>query len=104
MADEFAPRNLRARLATLQDRITQARASLEARGIVSDDQLAVLTDLIEKHDEIRGSLEDRRTVTELHHSKASAQTDALESTLNRWLQSVESKFSKPGARNPSASV
>ncbi len=78
MADEFAPRNLRARLATLQDRITQARASLEARGIVSDDQLAVLTDLIEKHDEIRGSLEDQKTVTELHHSKASAQTDALE--------------------------
>ena len=33
MADEFAPRNLRARLATLQDRIAQARASLEAHGI-----------------------------------------------------------------------
>jgi len=103
MADEFAPLNLRARLATLQDRIAQARASLEAHGI-KGEQLAVLTDLIEKHDAIRGSLEDQATVTELHHSKASAQTDALESALNRWLQSVESKFSKPGARNPSASV
>src|SRR6185369_5513717 len=103
MADEFAPLNLRARLATLQDRIAQARASLEAHGI-KGEQLAVLTNLIEKHDAIRGSLEDQETVTELHHSKASAQTDALESSLDRWLQSVESKFSKPGARNPSASV
>ena len=79
MADEFAPLNLRARLATLQDRIAQARASLEAHGI-KGEQLAVLTDLIEKHDAIRGSLEDQATVTELHHSK----------------------FANPTGRNPSA--
>ena len=101
MADEFAPLNLRARLATLQDRIAQARASLEAHGI---KQLAVLTDLIEKHDAIRGSLEDQATVTELHHSKASAQTDALEASLDRWLQNVENKFANPTGRNPSALV
>ena len=99
MADEFAPLNLRARLATLQDRIAQARASLEAHGI-KGEQLAVLTDLIEKHDAIRGSLEDQATVTELHHSKASAQTDALEASLDRWLK----KFANPTGRNPSALV
>jgi hypothetical protein len=103
MADEFAPLNLRARLATLQDRIAQARASLEAHGI-KGEQLAVLTNLIEKHDAIRGSLEDQATVTELHHSKASAQTDALESSLDRWLQNVENKFANPTGRNPSALV
>ena len=103
MADEFAPLNLRARLATLQDRIAQARASLEAHGI-KGEQLAVLTDLIEKHDAIRGSLEDQATVTELHHSKASAQTDALESSFDRWLQNVENKFANPTGRKPSALV
>jgi DNA-binding MarR family transcriptional regulator len=103
MADEFAPLNLRARLATLQDRIAQARASLEAHGI-KGEQLAVLTNLIEKHDAIRGSLEDQATVTELHHSKASAQTDALESSFDRWLQNVENKFANPTGRKPSALV
>ena len=103
MADEFAPLNLRARLATLQDRIAQARASLESHGI-KGEQLAVLTNLIEKHDAIRGSLEDQATVTELHHSKASAQTDALESSFDRWLQNVENKFANPTGRKPSALV
>ena len=97
MADEFAPLNLRARLATLQDRIAQARASLEAHGI-KGEQLAVLTDLIEKHDAIRGSLEAQATVT------SSAQTDALEASLDRWLQNVENKFANPAGRNPSALV
>lgn len=96
MADEFAPLNPRARLATLQDRIAQARASLEAHGI-KGEQLAVLTDLIEKHDAIRGSLEAQATVI-------SAQTDALEASLDRWLQNVENKFANPAGRNPSALV
>ena len=103
MADEFAPLNLRARLATLQDRIAQARAHLKLTALKAN-KLAVLTDLIEKHDAIRGSLEDQATVTELHHSKASAQTDALEASLDRWLQNVENKFANPTGRNPSALV
>jgi hypothetical protein len=103
MADEFAPLNLRARLATLQDRITQARTTLEERGM-ADDQLAILTDLIEKHDAIRGSLEGQGTVTELQHSKVSAETDALEARLDGWLGNVERKFNSPAVRKPNISL
>jgi hypothetical protein len=103
MADEFAPLNLRARLAALQDRITQARTTLEEQGM-ADDQLAVLTDLIEKHDELRGSLEGQATVTELQHSKVAAETDALEANLDNWLENVERKFNSPAVRKPNISV
>jgi hypothetical protein len=103
MADEFAPLNLRARLATLQDRIAQARTALEAHGM-ADDQMAILTDLIEKHDAIRGSLEGQATVTELQHSKVSAETDALEVKLDNWLENVERKFNSPVVRKPNISV
>jgi hypothetical protein len=103
MADDFAPLNLRARLATLQDRISQARTALEEHGI-ADDQLAILTDLIEKHDAIRGSLEGQATVTELQHSKVSAETDALEARLDTWLEKVERKFNNPVVRKPNISV
>ena len=58
MADEFAPMNLRARLAALQDRIAQARAQLEAHG-VTGDQADALTDFVDQHDAIRSSLDAR---------------------------------------------
>jgi hypothetical protein len=103
MADEFAPLNLRARLATLQDRITQARTALEEQGM-AEDQLAILTDLIEKHDTLRGSLEGQATVTELQHSKVSAETDALEARLDTWVEKVERKFNSPAVRKPNISL
>ncbi|MBA2126210.1 hypothetical protein DLM45_08240 [Hyphomicrobium methylovorum] len=103
MGDEFAPLNLRARLASLQDRIAQARTQLEAHGAIGDHSDA-LTELVAEHDAIRGSLDGVATVTELHHSKASAQTDALEKSLHRWLESIEHKFNDPTPRKPSASV
>ena len=99
MADEFAPQNLRARLATLQDRITQAR-DLSSKLMVSSatTKLDVLTDLIDQHDEIRGSLDDQKTVTELQHSKASAQTDAaLKLAL---CNTMASKASKANSATP----
>jgi hypothetical protein len=103
MVDEFAPKNLRARLAAVQDRIAQARTQLEAHGMIGD-QADTLTSFIDQHDAIRGSLDSEGTVTEIQHSKASAQTDALESALHRWLESVESAFTKPPARGPNISV
>lgn len=103
MVDEFAPTNLRARLAAVQDRIAQARTQLEAHGIIGD-QADTLTNFIDQHDAIRGSLDSEGTVTEIQHSKASAQTDALESAVHRWLESVEGTFSKPPPRGPNISV
>ena len=103
MADEFAPMNLRARLAAVQDRIAQARTQLEANGIIGD-QADALTDFVDQHEAIRGSLDAAGTITEIQHSKATAKTDALESAVSRWLESVESKFSNPPARKPTASV
>jgi hypothetical protein len=94
MADEFAPMNLRARLAAVQDRIAQARTQLEAHGIIAD-QADALTNFVDQHDSIRGSLDAEGTITELQHSKATSQTDALETALHRWLESVESKFNNP---------
>jgi hypothetical protein len=102
MADEFAPLNLRARLAALQDRIAQARTQLEAHGIIGD-QADALTEFVDQHDAIRGSLDTEGTITELQHSKAAAQTDALETALSRWLESVESTFSNPPPHKPNAS-
>jgi hypothetical protein len=103
MADEFAPLNLRARLAALQDRIAQARTQLEVHGIIGD-QADALTEFVDQHDAIRDSLDTESTITELQHGKAAAQTDALETALSRWLDSVESKFSNPPPRKPNVSV
>ncbi|HML30060.1 MAG TPA: hypothetical protein PKE16_14740 [Hyphomicrobium sp.] len=103
MVDDFAPKNLRARLAAIQDRIAQARTQLEAHGIIGD-QADALTNFIDQHDTIRGSLDAEGTITELQHSKASAQTDALESALHKWLDGIESKFSNPQRREPNISV
>lgn len=103
MVDEFAPKNLRARLAAVQDRIAQARAQLESHGIIGDHSDA-LTNFVDQHDAIRGSLDTEGTITELQHSKATAQTDALESALHSWLDGVEKKFSNPSRREPNISV
>lgn len=103
MVDDFAPKNLRARLAAIQDRIAQARSQLEAHGIIAD-QADALTSFVDQHDTIRGSLDAEGTITELQHSKASAQTDALESALHKWLEGVEGKFSNPQRREPNISV
>jgi hypothetical protein len=103
MVDEFAPLNLRARLDALQDRIVQARTALETHGIIGD-QLNTLTEFVDQHDAIRGSLDTEGTVTELQHGKASARTDALENALDHWLSGIESKFNAPPARKPTASV
>jgi hypothetical protein len=103
MVDEFAPKNLRARLDAVQDRIAQAKAQLDAHGIIGD-QADALTQFIDQHDAIRGSLDTEGTVTELQHSKASAQTDTLESALHSWLQGVEGKFNNPSRRGPNISV
>ncbi|RUP00174.1 hypothetical protein [Hyphomicrobium sp.] len=103
MVDEFAPKNLRARLAAIQDRISAARSQLETHGIIGD-QADALTNFIDQHDNIRGSLDTEGTITELQHSKASAQTDALESALHKWLEGVESKFEHPHHREPNISV
>jgi hypothetical protein len=103
MADEFAPMNLRARLAAVQDRIAQARTQLEANGIIGD-QADALTSFVDQHDTIRGSLDTEGTITEIQHSKATAQTDALETALHKWLESVEGKFNNPTRREPNISV
>ncbi|MBS0252121.1 MAG: hypothetical protein JSR78_13765 [Proteobacteria bacterium] len=103
MVDDFAPKNLRARLAAIQDRIAQARSQLEAHGVI-EDQTDALTSFIDQHDTIRGSLDTEGTITELQHSKASAQTDALESALHKWLEGVENKFNNPQHREPNISV
>jgi hypothetical protein len=103
MADEFAPLNLRARLSALQDRIAQARTHIEAHGAV-DEHADALTQFVEQHEAIRGSLDNEATITELHHGKVSAQTDALEKDLNQWLEKVERKFNDPTVRRPNISV
>lgn len=103
MADEFAPLNLRARLSALQDRIAQARTQLEASGLM-DEHADALSQFIEQHDAIRGSLDSEATITELQHSKVSAQTDALEKSLQNWLEKVEHRFNDPAARGPNISV
>jgi hypothetical protein len=103
MADEFAPLNLRARLSALQDRIAQARTQLETHGAM-DEHADALTQFVEQHDAIRGSLDNEATITELQHGKASAQTDALEKELNRWLEKIEHKFNDPTVRRPNISV
>lgn len=103
MADEFAPTNLRSRLDNVQDKIAQARTSLEANGIVGD-QLDDLTGFVDEHDRIRSTLDREGTVTELAHAKASAQTDKLESALNRWLKGVEGRFEHPAPRKPNVSM
>ncbi|HET6388857.1 hypothetical protein [Hyphomicrobium sp.] len=102
MVEEFAPKNLRARLDAVQDRIAQARHQLEAHGIVGD-QADALTNFIDQHDAIRGSLDTEGTVTELQHSKASAQTDALEKALTDWLATVEKSFADP-QRKPNVTI
>lgn len=103
MGDEFAPLNLRARLSALQDRIAQARTNLEAHG-AAEEHTAALTGFTDQHDAIRGSLDSAATVTELQHSKASAQTDALENDLNKWLEKIEHRFNNPAPRGPNISV
>jgi hypothetical protein len=103
MVDEFAPKNLRARLDAVQDRIAQARTQLETHGIIGD-QADALTNLIDQHDTIRGSLDSEGTISELQHSKATAQTDALESALHRWLETIEGAFNHPRPRGPNISV
>lgn len=103
MVDEFAPKNLRARLEAVHDRIAQARTQLEANGIIGD-QADALTRFIDQHDAIRGSLDGEGTITELQHSKATAQTDALEGALHKWLESVEGKFDRPKRREPNISM
>jgi len=103
MVDDFAPKNLRARLDAVQDRIAQARTQLEAHGIIGD-QGDALTSFIDQHDAIRGSLDSEGTVTEIQHSKATAQTDALEKALTDWLGTVETRFSSPKRREPNISM
>lgn len=102
MPDDFAPKNLRARLDAVQDRIAQARNQLESHGVIGD-QADALANFIDQHDAIRGSLDTEATVTELQHSKASAQTDALEKALTDWLASVENSFANP-QRRPNVSI
>jgi hypothetical protein len=103
MADDFAPLNLRARLSALQDRIAQARTQLEASGLM-DEHADALGQFIAQHDAIRGSLDSEATITELQHSKVSAQTDALEKSLHTWLEKVEGRFNEPRPRGPNISV
>ena len=103
MADDFAPLNLRARLASLQDRIAQAKASLETHGIIGD-QLDTLNGFADQHDTIRGSLDKEGTVTELQHSKATTQTDSLEAALHQWLDGIDRKFKDSALHKPNASV
>ena len=103
MVEDFAPLNLRARLSALQDRIAQARTKLEAHGAV-EEHSEVLTKFANQHDTIRGSLDSEGTVTELQHTKASAQTDALEHDLSRWLDTIEHRYSEPAPRGPNISV
>jgi hypothetical protein len=103
MADDFAPLNLRARLDSLQDRIAQAKASLEANGIIGD-HVDKLKSLADEHEAIRGSLDAQGTVTELQHSKATAQTDSLEATLHQWLESIDRKVKDPALDPRNASV
>jgi hypothetical protein len=64
----------------------------------------VLAQFTDQHDSIRGSLDSEATITELQHSKASAQTDALEKDLTRWLEKIEHRFNDPAARGPNISV
>lgn len=103
MADEYAPLNLRARLDALQDRINRARTQLEARGI-GGDQMNILTGLVDQHESIRKSLDSEGTITELQHSKATAQTDSLESALDDWFSTLERNYANPPQRKPTASV
>ena len=103
MADDFAPLNLRARLSALHDRIAQARTQLEASGLM-DEHADALSQFIEQHEAIRGSLDSEATITELQHSKVSAQTDALEQSLHTWLEKVEGRFNDPRPRGPNISV
>lgn len=103
MVEDFAPLNLRARLSALQDRIAEARTKLEAHGAV-DAHSEELSKFANQHDTIRGSLDSEATVTELQHSKASAQTDSLENDLKHWLDSIEHRYSEPAPRGPNISV
>ena len=102
MAEEFAPRNLRARLAALNDRIAQARTQLESHGIIAD-QAEALTEFIDEQEAIRGSLDAEGTITEIQHSKAEAKMDALEEAVYSWIKSVEGKFLNPAPHKPPAS-
>ena len=102
MAEEFAPMNLRARLAALHDRITQARTQLEANGVATDEA-ETLTGFVDQHDAIRDSLDAEGTVTELQHSRAAAQTDALEADIHRWIENVERTYKHPPSQKPEAS-
>ena len=103
MADDFAPLNLRARLSALHDRIAQARTQLEASGLM-DEHADALSQFIEQHEAIRGSLDSEATITELQHSKVSAQTDALEKALHTWFEKIEGRFNDPRPRGPNISV
>jgi hypothetical protein len=103
MVEDFAPLNLRARLSALQDRIAQARSKLEAHGAV-EEHTEELTKFSSQHDSIRGSLDSEATVTELQHSKATAQTDALEKDLSHWLDTIENRYNDPAPRGPNISV
>ncbi len=103
MVEDFAPLNLRARLSSLQDRIAEARTKLEAHGAV-DKHAEELTKFSSQHDAIRGSLDSEATVTELQHSKASAQTDSLDKDLKSWLESIEHRYNEPAPRGPNISV
>jgi len=103
MVEDFAPLNLRARLSALQDRIAQARTKLEAHGAV-EEHSEELTKFASQHDSIRGSLDSAATVTELQHTKATAQTDALEKDLGHWLDKIEHRYNEPAPRGPNISV
>jgi hypothetical protein len=103
MVEDFAPLNLRARLSALQDRIAQARTKLEAHGAI-EEHSEELTNFANQHDAIRGSLDSEGTIAELQHGKASAQTDALEKDLNRWLEKIEHRYNEPAPRGPNISV
>jgi hypothetical protein len=98
MPDEFA--SLRARLAALHDRIVGAKAML-------DDHTKMLNELIDKHDAICARCESPNTqgpTTESTLSKATADTDALETALSRWLENVEKTFAHPTLRKSNISM
>lgn len=103
MTEDFAPTNLRSRLDELEAKISKARAALATQnaGEHIETELAAFSETLLS---IRQSLDRESTVTELLHSKATAETDTLETALTHWLKSTDDAFNGPAKRNPSVSM
>jgi hypothetical protein len=86
--------DLRARLEALEDRISHARTAFSEDGVVGDHlrQLSLFSD---KHEAIRQSLD-----TGGYQAKASSETDELENSVMRWLETFEGKVQNPLPRAP----